>query len=94
MASNDKFDVPAAQRLKVGELYPVAFGEPLPAGHDRKAARVRATGEMRAPRIGEWFLSGAVIEGYRANRTTRVAYPIGVLVHGEYVATWREIPSE
>lgn len=94
MASEDRLDAPAAQRLRVGKLYPVAFGESLPVGHDRRAARVRATGERRAPRRGEWFLSGAVIEGYRASADLATEYPMGVLVRGEYVATWREIPSE
>lgn len=38
--------------------YPIA-GYPSPR-------RFRATGEFRAPRAGEWYLSGAIVEAYRA----------------------------
>ena len=31
-----------------------------------KDLRVKPTGEIRRPQYGEWFLSGAIIEGYRA----------------------------
>ncbi|MBF9135284.1 hypothetical protein I0C86_41270 [Plantactinospora sp. S1510] len=74
------------QTLNVGELYPVAPGESAPSG--RAKARVRATGETRCPRAGEWYLSGAVIEGYRAKTALSTEYPIGVLVQGRLA--WQE----
>lgn len=39
-----------------------------------------ATGEMREPRKGEWFLSGAIIEAYRAQNDLSSAYNIAKLV--------------
>ena len=41
------------------QLYPLAWSHP----HD---IRAKATGEFRAPMAGEWFLSGAVVQAYRA----------------------------
>lgn len=82
--------------LRVGNLYPVAEEDQkrLPAGWDHRAARVRATAEKRPPRAGEWYLSGAVIEGYRAPNDLSTAFRIGELVRGEYVTTWREVKQE
>lgn len=74
--------------LKAGELYPVAPGEPVPIGHTRETLRVQATGEFRPPRKGEWYLSGAIVEGYRAVANTSTPFPIGQLLKGELV--WRE----
>ena len=33
---------------------------------DKIGIRAMATGEKRSPRKGEWYLSGAIIEAYRA----------------------------
>lgn len=38
------------------------------------------TGEKRAPRRGEWYLSGAVVEGYRAPKDLSTPYHIAKLV--------------
>lgn len=38
------------------------------------------TGERRAPRQGEWYLSGAVVEGYRAPNDLSTPYHIAKLV--------------
>lgn len=38
------------------------------------------TGERRAPRKGEWFLSGAIIEAYAAHDDLTQVYPIARLV--------------
>lgn len=49
------------------KYYPLA-DEPSPEElynlevSDKVGVRAMATGEMRAPRKGEWFLSGAVVE--------------------------------
>lgn len=39
-----------------------------------------ATGEVRPPKKGEWFLSGAVIEAYRAIEDLSQEYHIARLV--------------
>lgn len=72
--------------ILAGDLFLVAPGEPMPG--PRPEYRVRATGEYRRPRKGEWFLSGAVVEGYHAATDLSTAYHIAVLVKGELV--WRE----
>lgn len=79
--------------LRVGELYPVADEElsAVPGDWERKAARVRATGEYRAPKAGEWWLSGAIVEGYHSPYDLRDPQHIGVLVRGETVTMWREV---
>jgi hypothetical protein len=38
------------------------------------------TGEKRAPRKGEWYLSGAVVEAYRAKGDMQTPYHIARLV--------------
>ena len=45
--------------------------------------RVRPTGEFRCPRKGEWFLSGAIVEGYQAKADMIAAFYIGELVEVE-----------
>ncbi len=41
---------------------------------------VKPTGEKRCPRKGEWFLSGAIIEGYLAVNDLSTVYHIAKLV--------------
>lgn len=66
-----------------GETYPLRaalrekYGEEAPPLH---AIRVRTTGEWRAPRKGEWFVSGAIVEGYRATNDYTTACDIAELV--------------
>lgn len=71
--------------VKRGELYPVADGEKLPPGFDPKATMVRWDGEWRCPRAGDWFLSGAVVEAYRATSDMDRGYAVGRLVKGRMV---------
>ncbi len=47
---------------------------------DDVGIRAVPTGEMRAPKRGEWYLSGAIIEGYRAANDLSTAYYIARLV--------------
>jgi hypothetical protein len=67
------------------KYYPLA-DEPSPEElynlevSDKVGVRAMATGEMRAPRKGEWFLSGAVVEAYRANNDISIQYNIAKLV--------------
>lgn len=42
--------------------------------------RAQATGEKRKPKAGEWYLSGAVVEGYYAIRDLDTEYHIAQLV--------------
>lgn len=47
---------------------------------DRVGIRAVPTGEMRPPKAGEWFLSGAIVEGYRASNDISAPYHIAKLV--------------
>jgi hypothetical protein len=57
--------------LEKDKLYPLAQAQ--------HGYRVKWTGKMGKPKKGEWYLSGAIIEGYRANNDLTVEYPIGKL---------------
>jgi hypothetical protein len=46
---------------------------------DQVGVRAVATGEFRAPRQGEWFLSGSYIEAYRAEQDLTTRYHIARL---------------
>jgi len=61
-------------KLMKGRVYPFAENE-LPAGNGATSARY--TGEIRPPRKGELFLSGAMIEAYRAVADMAEPRPIG-----------------
>ena len=69
----------------LGKYYPLA-DEPSPEelynlqGPNKVGIRAMATGEIREPRKGEWFLSGAIVEAYRANNDLSIAYNIAKLV--------------
>lgn len=52
---------------------------------DRRHVRAVATGEMRLPRKGEWFLSGAEVEAYKAHNDLTTKYHIARLVKVETV---------
>ena len=41
------------------------------------------TGETRPPLKGEWYLSGAIVEGYRAHNDYASPYPIARLVKAQ-----------
>jgi hypothetical protein len=67
-----------------GKYFPLA-DEPSPEDlaalnvEDRVGVRAVATGEFRAPRKGEWFLSGSYVEAYRAENDLNTAYHIAQL---------------
>jgi hypothetical protein len=42
----------------------------------------------RAPKAGEWFLSGAIIEAYQARADMSTPYHIASLVKGQGVTRW------
>lgn len=66
--------------LDMDKLYPLA--------QSLNGYRAKATGEFRAPRKGEWFLSGAIIEAYRAFNDYNVAYPIARIYKVRKVEHW------
>lgn len=78
-------------KLKKGRTYPVAATERRYVfrlvGLDRVRERtIRAIWDgqpKRCPRAGEWFLSGATIEAYRATKGLTSAYYIAKLVEVE-----------
>lgn len=69
-----------------GKYFPLA-DEPTPedlAGlklEDSVGVRAVATGEFRAPRKGEWFLSGSYVEAYRAENDLTTSYNIAKLIY-------------
>lgn len=77
------------ETLRPGRMYPITDDEPEKRYADRRTDRVTPTGEFRCPRKGEWYLSGSIIEGYRAPSDLSMPFHIGRLVKGEYV--WRPI---
>lgn len=56
------------------KIYPLAaYQKPTPEEREAlgflqpsEKIMVEVTGEFRAPKAGEWYISGAIIEGYRA----------------------------
>lgn len=63
-------------------LYPVVDRIPGLSDLDRRQLQIKAvpTGEFRCPKKGEWFLSGAIIEAYRAPNDIPTMYYIAKLV--------------
>lgn len=77
-------------------LYPIAAEDRdrLPTGAGTPGeVRARWNGEpRRAPRRGEWFLSGGIVEAYYAPHDTTIEYHIAVLVKPEATVTrWVEV---
>lgn len=66
--------------MKKGDLFPIASPYSV-IGH-LKDHRVQYTGEKRYPQKGEWYISGAIPEGYLAPSNLTLGPPmhIGKLV--------------
>jgi hypothetical protein len=81
--------------LSLGGAYPL--GDPIPCKLrlSRPGALIMArwTGTTRPPRKGEWYLSGALIEAYRAPKDLDASYPIAELVEAIVTTTYRSIPE-
>ena len=45
-----------------------------------KIIRVQYAGKKRCPKKGEWYISGAIPEGYKASNDLRTPFHIGTLV--------------
>lgn len=52
------------------------------------------TGEFRAPKQGEWYLSGAVVEAYKAPKDMRALFHIVQIVRVKKITTFVEIDRE
>jgi len=59
-------------------LHPVA--DRVPGVHAGVQVRAIYTGEKRPPRKGEWYLSGAIPEAYRAPNDLTTPFHIATLV--------------
>ena len=67
--------------MKPRRLFPLA--DPYSYREILKNIRVESTGEYRCPKKGEWFISGAIPEGYKAPNDLLTPYHIGILVEVE-----------
>jgi uncharacterized membrane-anchored protein len=65
------------------KLYPLASLLSSTTGGRHPKVRARATGAFRAPRQGEWFLSGAIVEAYQAMEDLSTRFYIAELVEVE-----------
>ena len=67
----------------------ITFHEALPQNSDSQTAHFRvravATGEKRPPKKGEWYLSGAVVEAYKAENNLTSSFHIARLVVVEQI---------
>lgn len=50
------------------------------------------TGKQRPPLKGEWYISGAIPQAYRAVNNLKVSFPIAKLVRVERVVSFVETP--
>lgn len=67
-------------KLTIDGLYALAdqfYTIPI---NDKRHVRAQWAGEKRAPRKGEWYLSGAIIEAYEAPNDLTTDYRIARLV--------------
>jgi hypothetical protein len=56
---------------------------------EQRNLRARWTGEKRPPRQGEWYLSGSIVEAYRAPGDLSMVFHIAEIVLTETVTTQR-----
>lgn len=70
--------------VKIGEYYRVVdrpgLVELLAIGATRRDVVAVATGEFRPPRAFEWYLSGAIVEAYKAPNDLSTPFHIAHLV--------------
>lgn len=66
--------------LKLGFDTKEKVGQPLTSYIKVKNVKAINTGEMRPPKKGEWYLSGAIVEAYRAPNDLTTAFYIAKLV--------------
>lgn len=71
------------------QLFPLRDWHPSLDWKSKNVLRAQPTGEFREPRTGEWFISGAIPEAYRASTTLCTKYHIARIVEVERVTTER-----
>lgn len=81
-----------ADHISAAELDSLHITNKLQRLRWRGHVRAKSTGEFRAPRRGEWYISGSAPQAWRAFNDLETAYNIAVLVHVETVT--REIIRE
>ena len=74
------------EKLRRGKLYPCHDWIPNWRENGNNV-RARWTGEKRPPRKGEWYLSGSIIEAYRAANDLLTPYHIAELVKTRTIVT-------
>tara|TARA_R110002096_G_scaffold66682_2_gene162220 strand:- start:34938 stop:35174 length:237 start_codon:yes stop_codon:yes gene_type:complete len=62
-----------ADRISQKELYEIG-------ATDRSKVKAVYSGQFRPPRKGEWFMSGSIVEAYKAKSDMTVSYHIARLV--------------
>lgn len=86
--------------LKRGSYYPLSDFYPIrggPCGEvsewTKRDLLAKWDGKpRRAPKKGEWYLSGSIIEAYRAPHDLFAWYHIAVIVRVEKSETYTEVP--
>lgn len=75
------------------KYYPLGEHAPGYALNEQGDLRVTPTGEMRPPRKGEWYLSGAIVAGYIApnDYSDRMPYYIARICKVRLVTTVTEV---
>lgn len=71
--------------------YPVVDHIPNKKDAQHSDFRGKLTGEFRPPKKGEWYLSGAIPECYRAPNDLTQAFHIIKLVKIERIVTYVEV---
>lgn len=59
---------------------------------DSEMIRAMPSGDYRAPKRGEWFLSGAIVSAYKADNDLTTPYHIARLVVAEKRIVLKRIP--
>jgi len=66
--------------MRKGDLFPIASPYSVTSRILAKDHRIQYTGEKRCAKKGEWYLSGAITEGYKAPNDLNNPFHIGKLV--------------
>lgn len=75
----------------MNKLYPIGDRVPNVYGKDQNNYRAKATEEFRAPKKGEWYLSGAIVAAYRAPNDLHTGFRIAKLVKVRKVEYYEEV---
>ncbi len=70
-------------------FYPLA--DPMPGEARSRDLFAVSTGETRPPRAGEWYLSGAIIEAYRAPSDLSTPHLIARIYRVTVTHTWETV---